>query len=308
MFPSKLAGSVTKLICRLGCGPQQVLAVLHLLVGPLAAQAELPQLTPVAGSKSAAIDVCFHSLPGEVIEYRSCEAVLDGNEDFGLFSVELEPVGSVATQRWHRKDHGLHYEWNYPTGLRVEFRGDPLPSSVQLTYRITNRTGNPLHRVMLHPCVVTTRSASFFANVRHDPSRHEETPYGEMYERIWLWSKGKPFSFASLGSSRAEAHLAVMREGEPAIEWAWWKNASATFDTPIIALQSRDRNRVLALSFDHALWASANMGDDRACFHLFPYFGRLEPGASREVSGRLTLVEGGLEQVGTLASQSTDDH
>ena len=39
------------------------------------------------------------------------------------------------------------------------------------------------------------------------------------------------------------------------------------------------------------------MGDDRACFHLFPSFGRIEPGQSATVHGRFYVSRGSLAKL-----------
>jgi hypothetical protein len=84
-----------------------------------------------------------------------------------------------------------------------------------------------------------------------------------------------------------------MPDGLAPIRWAWWINSTNTFDEPLIALGSRDRQWTAALWFERAAWASANAGDSRACFHLFPLFGRIEPGASVTVRGTFYLLRGG---------------
>jgi hypothetical protein len=70
-----------------------------------------------------------------------------------------------------------------------------------------------------------------------------------------------------------------------------------TFDEPLIALASRDGQWTAGLWFERAAWASANAGDDRACFHLFPLFGRIEPGASATVRGAFHLRRGSPEEL-----------
>ncbi|MCX6913533.1 MAG: beta-galactosidase [Verrucomicrobia bacterium] len=84
-----------------------------------------------------------------------------------------------------------------------------------------------------------------------------------------------------------------MQNGAAPVKWGWWVNSPETFDPPLIALTSRDRKKTIALAFERAIWASSNTGDDRACFHLFPWFGRIEPGKSVTVRGRLYVLKGG---------------
>lgn len=272
-----------------------------------------PLLRVVEGSKSAALAVSFPNLPKDIIEYRSCEAVLDGNWDFGLFAIDLKSVPREESTSWKIMEGRLQYTWVYPAGIQVGFVAKPRPQSVELVYTLTNTSGHTLQRAMVHPCVVTTRAPSFLAPL-HRPNRKLKSQgtqppiYGEMYDRLWLWKNATPFSFATIGISTAESHLSVMQESEHPVEWAWWKNSSETFDEPLIAMQSRDRRFTLALTFERAIWASANASDKRACFHLFPYFGKLEHGESRRIRGKLVLVEGDPKEAYTNLLTEGEDH
>jgi hypothetical protein len=84
-----------------------------------------------------------------------------------------------------------------------------------------------------------------------------------------------------------------MQNGAVPVKWGWWVNSPERFDPPLIALTSRDGKKTVALAFERAIWASSNTGDDRACFHLFPWFGRIEPGQSVTVRGQLYVLRGG---------------
>jgi hypothetical protein len=116
-----------------------------------------------------------------------------------------------------------------------------------------------------------------------------------MWERLWLWGKNGPFAFASSNLAKEEKHLAFPKRNEDPVEWGWWKNAAETFELPLIALESKDGRHTLALGFERAVWASSNGGDPRACFHLFPIFGKVAAGESATVRGRLYLVRGDHE-------------
>ncbi|MHB1305487.1 MAG: hypothetical protein ACYDC1_02625 [Limisphaerales bacterium] len=48
-------------------------------------------VSPRVGSEAAGLNVSHPALPGNVFDFRTCEAVLDGNRDFGLFRVNLAP-------------------------------------------------------------------------------------------------------------------------------------------------------------------------------------------------------------------------
>jgi hypothetical protein len=73
----------------------------------------------------------------------------------------------------------------------------------------------------------------------------------------------------------------------------------------LIAVASRDGEWTAGLWFERAAWASSNTGDDRACFHLFPLFGRIEPGASTSVRGAFYLLRGSPETLRVRAPQRT---
>jgi len=96
---------------------------------------------------------------------------------------------------------------------------------------------------------------------------------------------------------RRQVHVSLRPQGEAPIQWAWWVNSTNTFDEPLFALASRDGQWTAGLWFERAVWASSNAGDDRACFHLFPLFGRIEPGASATVRGAFDLQRGSPEEL-----------
>jgi len=168
-------------------------------------------VSPHPGSEAGGLNISHPELSENVFDFRTCEAVLDGNRDFGLFRVKLALPGSADGQAWFTNSSSKGYQWRYPEGVEV--------------------------------------------------------------------------------------HLSLMPHGEPPIHWAWWINATNTFDEPLIALQSRDGRWTAGLSFERAAWASANTGDDRACFHLFPAFGRIEPGGSATTSGAFWLLRGSPEDL-----------
>ena len=185
----------------------------------------------------------------------------------------------------------------YPAGIIVKFRAEPQRESVQCTYTVINESTAVLDRVHLHTCVTTTRAADFFPVEMHAADRGSTSTapsddFTELYERVFLWSHGQRFAFANRGPGREEVHLAFMRAGETPIRWAWWVNAQQTFDTPLIAVASKDGRHTAGLWFEQAVWASCNVGDDRACFHLFPLFGSIAPGESASVRGGFYLLAG----------------
>ena len=152
---------------------------------------------------------------------------------------------------------------------------------------------NTLDAVQLHTCIPTTEAPGFFP----PPTvRNAQTNWSELYDRLHVWSGGRQFSFAETKLAASEPHLSLMQTGYTPVKWGWWVNSHETFDPPLIALTSRDRKKTIALAFERAIWASSNTGDDRACFHLFPWFGRIEPGQSVTVRGRLYVLRSGSHE------------
>ena len=88
--------------------------------------------------------------------------------------------------------------------------------------------------------------------------------YSELLGRLFLWERAKPFAFATSELAAREPHLGFLARGEKNLSWSWWQNDTRHFDEPWIALQSKDKKRVLGLTFERAAWASANVGDGRA--------------------------------------------
>jgi hypothetical protein len=157
-----------------------------------------------------------------------------------------------------------------------------------------------LERVQIHTCITTTATPSFFPSASAptaNPAENGLPAYAELYHRLFLWNESSPFSFASVPEAREQEHLAFMLENEPPVQWAWWVNAEKTFDFPLIAAQSHDGKTVIAVCFEKAIWASSNVGDDRACFHLFPFFERIEPGQKAQIQGKLYILQTDLESL-----------
>ena len=258
------------------------------------------------GSSSGSLNLTEASLPGNTFEFRTLEGVLDGDRDFGLFAVDLTPG------EWRVSDNTYAYQWRFPADIVVDFLAVNELNRLSLTYTVTNHGNTILERVQIHPCIPTMEAPAF--RPQKDPPPPADAPvtyydrreserlpcaetFFELYDRITVWSEGKPVRFSQTQAGRSEVHLALMKQGEAPINWAWWNNAPECFDVPIIALESNQRDACIALGFERAIWASANVGDDRACFHLFPFLGRIQPGQSSTTSGALYLERGSVESV-----------
>lgn len=266
-----------------------------------------PEVAPRPGSDTAGLNVRVPWLPGDTFDFRTCEGVLAGDRDFGLFQVKLAPAAEGDRPAWTVRAGRLGYVWVYPAGVRVEFEAQVEPGGCALAYTVENRTSGPLDRVQIHTCITTTEAPSFFpAPTVVRPAGAEgagTTHFGGLYDRLFLWRGGEPFAFASVPLAARERHLAFLRTGEPPVNWAWWVNAPETFDFPLIAARSRDGRSVIGLAFERALWASSNVGDNRACFHLFPSFGRIASGERVKVRGRLYVLRGSLLELRARAER-----
>ena len=263
---------------------------------------ELLRVSPRPGSEAAGLNVSHPDLPGNVFDFRTCEAVLDGNRDFGLFRVKLALPGAQGVAAWSTNDGSFRYQWTYPEGITVQFRATSETGRVALAYTVVNRTAAPLERVHLHTCVTTTEAPRFFPRLTPRlesqlPANSQDKDYTELFTRLFLWKSGQPFTLDTTEHRRRQVHLSLLPQGQLPIQWAWWINSTNTFDEPLIALASRDGEWTAGLWFERTAWASSNAGDNRACFHLFPLFGRIEPGASVTVRGAFCLLRGSPEEL-----------
>ncbi len=266
---------------------------------------DLLRISPQPGSEAAGLNVSHPGLAGNTFDFRTCEAVLDGDRDFGLFRVKLAMPGTQGVAAWSTNDGSFQYEWTYPEGIVVRFEATAATGCAALVYTVINRTAAPLERVHLHTCVTTTDAPLFFPRLtpRLDsqlPSDAKSQDYTELLTRLFIWKRGRPFTFDTTEYGRRQVHLSLMPDGMTPIQWAWWINSTNTFDYPLIALASHDRQWTAALWFERAAWASANAGDSRACFHLFPLFGRIEPGGSVTLRGAFCLVRTGPSELRRL--------
>jgi hypothetical protein len=271
--------------------------LLGLCLGLLASLVPTPTPTRAAieiairpGSEAGGLNVRSSHSPGDTFDFRTCEGVITGSRDLGLFQVRLPAAFGDGNQSWRQDGPVWSYTWYYPPGLEVRVRVEPEGDTLKLGYTLRNTGTNALESVQLHTCIPTTEAPGFF------PPRNPAggpAPWSELYQRLHVWSADRRFTLSQTRLAPTEPHLALMQRGAPPVQWAWWVNTPETFDPPLIALSSRDHTRTLALAFQKAVWASSNTGDDRACFHLFPWFGHIAPGSESTVTGRLYILPGG---------------
>lgn len=263
---------------------------------------ETPIATPRPGSTAGGLDVALPQDPGDILVYLSCEALLFGHEvqSTPLFLVRLatDADADAADRPGWRRDGDSHaYRWTYDEGLQVDFQATPAPGRVLLRYTVTNTGELPRERVLLHTCVPTTHAPGFFPGDTPVPpdALDRSADRTELYTRAYYWRDGRARKFAATTLGRGEIHLALNHSQGRPVEWGWWRNTPETFDLPLVALESKAADRVAALGFERAAWASCNGGDNRACFHLFPEFGDLAPGQSGTVRGAFYLLPGGAD-------------
>ena len=266
------------------------IAALWLPFGACAAELEIA-IRP--RSEAGGLNVRSSHCPGDVFDFRTCEGVVVGSNCLGLFYVKLPTTFGDGLRSWRQEGKVWSYAWPYAQGVTVHIEVEPDGDSLKLKYTLQNTSTNALDAVQLHTCIPTTDAPAFFP----PPTvRNAQTNWSELYDRLHVWSGERRFRFAETKLATSESHLSLMQNGAVPVKWGWWVNSPETFDPPLIALTSRDRKKTIALAFERAIWASSNTGDDRACFHLFPWFGRIEPGQSVTVRGRLYVLRGGPQE------------
>ena len=250
-------------------------------------------------------------LPGNILSYLSCETVLFGEATTAtpLFKVNVSTDPNAPGPHWNVTGNTFSYSWHYAQGIKLDFAGTVAGNGLRLRYTLTNTTKETLKRVMVHTCIPTTDAPAFFPGSANNPSESEGRAgrYMGIYDRSYLWSKGRSFNFAETKSGGEEIHLSFMRQGRSPIEWEWWINGPETFDYPFIAVQSKDGKFTTALGFEVAEWASINVGNVKACYHLFPFFGDLAPGESETIRGSFYLNPGTPEDALKLFKEDFPD-
>jgi hypothetical protein len=226
-----------------------------------------------------------------------CENVLEGNVDFGLYPLRLK------REDWRMEGAQLAFQAAAGPGLLLEFRARVAGSALELEYTLHNQSERDLERARIGPCLRTLGAPDYHPGSADQAeegtagrrARLEVQRFPELHERLFLWRGGEAFRFADSELAAEERHLAFLGVGAESIQWSWWVNdPKLRFDEPLIALRSKDGRRIIAWAFERADWASANTGDGRACFHLFPALGRVPKGGSASARGRLYALEGAL--------------
>jgi hypothetical protein len=254
-------------------------------------------LEPRSGSGVLAIQSAL--APGEAFEFVTIEALVDTHSTSALYPLKLEPTD------WKREGESVGYSWTFPDKARLDFRAVAGEGECELEYALTNLEKAPLERLLIYPCLPTLGVPSFYPGSPDEAAtgtggrkaRVGRNDYTALYERLFLWESGKRFSFKDSALAPDERHLAFMRKGETPLVWSWFVNDERTFDVPLLAATSRDGKQSIGYAIDGAIQASSNCGDGRACIHMVPFFGNVEPGKTVKVTGRIYWIEGSPEDV-----------
>jgi len=68
-------------------------------------------MSPRAGCETAGLNLSHPALPGNVLDFRTCEAVLDGNRDSGPCRVKLAPLNAASRPAWSTNGEGSRAAW-----------------------------------------------------------------------------------------------------------------------------------------------------------------------------------------------------
>ena len=114
------------------------------------------------GSEAGAINVRSPDSSGDVLDFRTCEGVVVGSQEFGLFQVKLPAKFGDGDKSWRRDGNTWSYSWPYAQGVTVRIAVEPDGDSLRLKYTIRNTGSNTLDAVQLHTCIPTTEAPGFF--------------------------------------------------------------------------------------------------------------------------------------------------
>ncbi len=81
-----------------------------LLLSSSACAAEL-EIAIRPGSEAGGLNVRSPHCPGDVFDFRTCEGVVVGSKDFGLFQVILPATFGDDNQSWRRDAKFWRYSW-----------------------------------------------------------------------------------------------------------------------------------------------------------------------------------------------------
>ena len=114
------------------------------------------------GSETGGLNVRSPHCPGDVFDFRTCEGVVVGSKDFGLFQVILPATFGDGNQSLRRDAKVWRYSWPYTQGVTVYIEVEPDGDSLKLKYTLQNTSTSALDAVQLHTCIPTTEAPGFF--------------------------------------------------------------------------------------------------------------------------------------------------
>ena len=78
------------------------------------------------GSEAGGLNVRSPHCPEDVFDFRTCEGVVVGSKDFGLFQVKLPANFGDGQKSWRRDGDTWSYSWPYAQGVTVHIAVDPM--------------------------------------------------------------------------------------------------------------------------------------------------------------------------------------
>ncbi|MDA0661193.1 MAG: hypothetical protein O3C60_20525 [Planctomycetota bacterium] len=218
------------------------------------------------------------------------EIILPGYTDKGP-----KPPQAVHWQT-DEKNSTMSYAQNNEAGdahLAVEVSKVALGWRASMT--ITNRSPEVWPDVVCVSCLLLHASHLFvdpeWKQTYYRTNQQYKTYHGR--ER----QSGQPIYQMSLVQGRR--HL--VRSERHIKKWGFTVEPS---DDGIIAVTNQQRQTTLVTTWDSTHHLQANRKPTFSCIHANPYFGTLDPGASRTVRGCVLLVPGGLDEAWKQARAS----
>jgi hypothetical protein len=101
----------------------------------------------IPGSDMGGLAVKIPDLPEDIIQFGTCEGIIDGNKDFGLFRVKLDGKPENGGRKWRIKDNEFAYEWIYPQGIELKFSAKVEKEAILLEYTLKNSSKEVLNNL-----------------------------------------------------------------------------------------------------------------------------------------------------------------
>lgn len=211
--------------------------------------------------------LCHGDLPGNWFLFRLPEYAYEN------------PRGRVREARrvrWLWEDGGWTYTWLVPDDFKkkvlLDFRGRIIPSTHRVFYQMTAANRG------------TERWPSSL--VRYQCMRCADTPafHDEEGERTFIRQSGTFVNMIEAMGGKKKAR--------------WTKTSRyGGSRTRLLARQSKDGKRIVAVSTDNASATGGNFAPAAYCMHSNPKWGRLDPGETKTIHGCVYLLPGGFDEL-----------